>query len=90
MVAFVPVDQGNTILYLRFYQKFMRVPVLRKLITRLSMPFNLIITHQDRRVVVTQQPKASALQIGEQLFQADRPIIEYRKRRQELMEKARQ
>jgi len=66
------------------------VPVLRKLITRLSMPVNLIITHQDRRVVVTQQPKASALQIREQLFQADRPIIEYRRRRQELMEKARQ
>jgi phenylpropionate dioxygenase-like ring-hydroxylating dioxygenase large terminal subunit len=90
MVAFVPVDQENTILYLRFYQKFIRVPVLKDLITRLSTPFNLIITHQDRRVVVTQQPRASALQIGEQLFQADRPIIEYRKRRQELMEKARQ
>jgi phenylpropionate dioxygenase-like ring-hydroxylating dioxygenase large terminal subunit len=90
MVAFVPVDQENTILYLRFYQGFMRVPVLRDLIARLSTPFNFIITHQDRRVVVTQQPKASALQIGEQLFQADRPIIEYRRRRQELMEKARQ
>ena len=90
MVAFVPVDQENTILYLRFYQKFMRVPVLRKLMTRLSMPYNLIITHQDRRVVVTQQPKASGLKIGEQLFQADRPIIEYRRRRQELMEQARQ
>jgi phenylpropionate dioxygenase-like ring-hydroxylating dioxygenase large terminal subunit len=90
VVAFVPVDQENTILYLRFYQKFIRVPVLGKLMTRLFTPLNLIITHQDRRVVVTQQPKASALQIGEQLFQADRPIIEYRRRRQELMEKARQ
>ena len=90
VVAFVPVDHENTVLYLRFYQKFIRVPVLRNLITRLSTPFNLIITHQDRRVVVTQQPKASALKIGEQLFQADRPIIEYRMRRQELMEKARQ
>jgi phenylpropionate dioxygenase-like ring-hydroxylating dioxygenase large terminal subunit len=89
MVAFVPVDQENTILYLRFYQKFMHVPVLRRLITRLSMPLNLIIAHQDRRVVVTQQPKASALQIGEQLFQADRPLVEYRRRRQELMEKTR-
>jgi phenylpropionate dioxygenase-like ring-hydroxylating dioxygenase large terminal subunit len=89
VVAFVPVDQENTILYLRFYQKFIRVPVLGKLITRLFTPLNLIITHQDRRVVVTQQPKASALQIGEQLSQADRPIIEYRRRRQELMEKAR-
>jgi phenylpropionate dioxygenase-like ring-hydroxylating dioxygenase large terminal subunit len=89
LVAFVPVDQENTILYLRFYQKFLRVPVLRWLINRLSMPYNLIITHQDRRVVVTQQPKVSALQIGEQLFQADRPLIEYRRRRQELIEKAR-
>jgi phenylpropionate dioxygenase-like ring-hydroxylating dioxygenase large terminal subunit len=89
MVAFVPVDQENTILYLRFYQKFMRVPVLGRLITRLSMPLNLIIAHQDRRVVVTQQPKASALRIGEQLFQADRPLVEYRRRRQELMEKTR-
>jgi phenylpropionate dioxygenase-like ring-hydroxylating dioxygenase large terminal subunit len=88
MVAFVPVDHEDTILYLRFYQKFMRVPVLRNLIARLSTPFNLIITHQDRRVVVTQQPKASALHSGEQLFQADRPIIEYRKRREELMEQA--
>lgn len=90
IVAFVPVDLENTILYLRFYQKFMRLPMLGNLITRLFTPFNLIITHQDRRVVVTQQPKASALKIGEQLFQADRPIIEYRMRRQELMEKARQ
>ena len=86
LVAFVPVDQENTILYLRFYQKFMRVPVLRSIISRLSAPSNLVITHQDRRVVITQQPKASGLQIGEQLFQADRPIIEYRRRRQELME----
>jgi hypothetical protein len=63
---------------------------LRDLIARLSMPLNLFIAHQDRRVVVTQQPRVSALQIGEQLFPADRPIIEYRRRRQELMEKARQ
>jgi phenylpropionate dioxygenase-like ring-hydroxylating dioxygenase large terminal subunit len=90
VVAFVPVDHENTILYLRFYQKFIRVPVLGKCIMRLFTPLNLIITRQDRRVVVTQQPRASALQIGEQLFQADRPIIEYRRRRQELMEKARQ
>jgi phenylpropionate dioxygenase-like ring-hydroxylating dioxygenase large terminal subunit len=90
MVAFVPVDQENTILYLRFYQRFMNVPVLRKLVTLLAMPYNLIITHQDRRVVVTQTPKVSDLQIGEQLFQADRPIIEYRRRRQEMIQKAHQ
>jgi phenylpropionate dioxygenase-like ring-hydroxylating dioxygenase large terminal subunit len=88
LAAFIPVDRDNTILYLRFYQKFLRTPLLRGLVTRLAMPFNLVVAHQDRRVVVTHQPRVSGLQIGEQLFPADRPIVEYRRRRQELMEKA--
>lgn len=87
VLAFVPIDDENTLLYLRFYQKFMRLPLLRQLINRLAMPFNLLIAHQDRRIVVTHQPKMSALQTDEQLIQADLPIIEYRRRRQELKEK---
>lgn len=87
MAAFVPVDQENTVLYLRYYQRFMRLPLLRELVNSLAMTYSLLIAHQDRRVVVTQQPKRSMLQMGEQLFQADRPIIEYRRRREELMEK---
>ena len=50
------------------------------------MPFNLRIAHQDRRVVVTQHPKHSGLKIGERLIQGDRPIVEYRRRRQQLLE----
>ena len=84
VIAFVPVDNDNTILYLRFYQKFLRMPVLRQLVNKLAMPMNITIAHQDRRVVVTQQPKESGLRIGEQLIQADMPIIEYRKRREQL------
>lgn len=87
VLAFVPIDDENTLLYLRFYQKFMRLPLLRQLINRLAMPFNLLIAHQDRRIVVTHQPKMSALRTDEQLIQADLPIIEYRRRRQELKEK---
>lgn len=87
VLAFVPIDDDNTLLYLRFYQKFMRLPLLRQLINRLAMPFNLLIAHQDRRIVVTRQPKMSALRTDEQLIQADLPIIEYRRRRQELKEK---
>jgi len=87
VLAFVPIDDENTLLYLRFYQKFMRLPLLRQLINRLAMPFNLLITHQDQRIVVTHQPKMSALRTDEQLIQADLPIIEYRRRRQELKEK---
>ena len=88
LAAFVPVDEENTLLYLRFYQKWIRFPLLRGLVNRLAMPLNLLIARQDRRVVATQQPGISRLQIGEQLIEADRPIIEYRRRRQELMQKA--
>jgi hypothetical protein len=36
-------------------------------------------------VVVTQQPKRSALRMGERLIQGDRPIVAYRRRRAELL-----
>jgi phenylpropionate dioxygenase-like ring-hydroxylating dioxygenase large terminal subunit len=86
--AFVPVDAEHTLLYLRFYQKFLPGQ-FGKLVARLAMPMNLRIAHQDRRVVQTQQPKASGLKIGENLVQGDGPVAEYRRGRQELMDAAR-
>ncbi|MBC7242842.1 MAG: aromatic ring-hydroxylating dioxygenase subunit alpha [Anaerolineae bacterium] len=86
VAAFVPVDEEHTILYLRFYQRFIRIPVLRDLVNWLAMPFNRLVAHQDRRVVETQVPKPSALQMGEQLVQGDRPVVEYRRRRHELLQ----
>ena len=88
VVAFAPVDENRTILYLRFYQRFVRIPVLRGLVCRLAMPYNRRILHQDRRVVTTQVPVRSDLRIDEELFQADGPIVEYRRRRRELIEEA--
>jgi phenylpropionate dioxygenase-like ring-hydroxylating dioxygenase large terminal subunit len=88
VVAFVPVDIEHTILYLRFYQSSVRIPLLRDVFNALAMPFNRLIAHQDRRVVQTQVPKPSGLSIGEKLIQGDRPIAEYRRRRQELIEAA--
>jgi phenylpropionate dioxygenase-like ring-hydroxylating dioxygenase large terminal subunit len=86
--AFVPIDEEHTLLYLRFYQKFMRLPILRKLVAFLGSRFNLIIAHQDRVVVETQRPYASSLRGGEKLFQADHPIVEYRRRRDQLQKEA--
>ena len=86
VAAFVPVDEEHSLLYLRFYQRFMRLPLLSSLLTRLAMPFNLYVAHQDRVVVETQVPKRSDLSIGEKLIQADQPIIAYRRRRAELIE----
>jgi phenylpropionate dioxygenase-like ring-hydroxylating dioxygenase large terminal subunit len=86
IVAFVPVDDAHTILYLRFYQKFMQIPLLRDVVNWLAMPFNRFVAHQDRRVVITQVPKPSGLRIGERLVQGDRPVVEYRRRRQALLD----
>ncbi len=90
VIAFAPVDDEHTLLYLRFYQKFVRTPLLRDLVAWLSMPFNRRIAHQDRRVVETHQPQPSGLRIGEKMIQGDRPIVEYRRRREELIEASRQ
>jgi phenylpropionate dioxygenase-like ring-hydroxylating dioxygenase large terminal subunit len=85
LAAFVPVDDENTLLYLRFYQKFMRIPLLGKLFAQIAMPSNLYIAHQDRVVVETQEPKASSLRGGnEKPIKADSPIIEYRRQREKL------
>jgi phenylpropionate dioxygenase-like ring-hydroxylating dioxygenase large terminal subunit len=87
VAAFVPVDDENTQMIVRFYQRAVRLPGLRELVNRLSIPFNRYILHQDRRVVITQ-PQASWLKIGEPLIQADGPIIAYRRRRQQLIDGA--
>jgi phenylpropionate dioxygenase-like ring-hydroxylating dioxygenase large terminal subunit len=84
IAAFAPVDEEHTLFYLRFYQKFVPVPGLKELVAWAAKPFNRRVLHQDRRVVETQQPKRSGLRIGEKLIQGDRPIIEYRRRRDEL------
>ena len=88
VAAFVPVDEAHTLLYLRFYQRFLTVPLLRDLVTWAAMPFNLVVAHQDRRVVETHQPQRSGLRIGEKMIQGDRPVIEYRRRREELIQAA--
>jgi phenylpropionate dioxygenase-like ring-hydroxylating dioxygenase large terminal subunit len=85
---FVPIDETHTLLYLRFYQDFMKVPGLSWIVFKLACLFNLIVAHQDRRVVNTQIPKGDGIGTGEKLIQGDLPIIEFRKRRVELRKAA--
>jgi phenylpropionate dioxygenase-like ring-hydroxylating dioxygenase large terminal subunit len=86
--AFVPVDEENTIIYVRYYQSIIKVPLLRELFNYIGKLTNIIILRQDKRVVITQMPKKSGLKIDERLIMGDKPIIEYRKHRQELIDKA--
>jgi phenylpropionate dioxygenase-like ring-hydroxylating dioxygenase large terminal subunit len=83
--AFAPVDEGNTVIYVRFYQKSLRLPLLGRLFAEASMPFNRLILNQDKRVVLTQRPIRTDLRMGEKLIQGDGPIVAFRRRREELM-----
>lgn len=89
-VAFSPIDDSNTMLYVRFYQQFIRVPILSKVVNWLGSLGNRVIVRQDKRVVITQEPKKTALRMGENLVQADRPIVAYRQARERLIDEATQ
>ncbi len=85
---FVPVDDENALIRLRFYNNFTGTSCIDRFIARIGSKANRIIQGQDKRVVETQRPKKSGLRIGENLVEADRPIMEYRKRRKELQQQA--
>ena len=84
-IAFVPVDEENTLVYLRNYQSFLKIPVLKQIVNYFLKLSNIVILRQDKRVVITQLPKKTAVKMDERLIMGDKPIIEYRKHREELM-----
>lgn len=85
--AFVPVDEENSIIYIRYYQRFTKMLLLKNLINYIGKIFSVIILRQDKRVVITQLPNKSTLKMDEKLIMGDKPIIEYRKHREELIER---
>jgi phenylpropionate dioxygenase-like ring-hydroxylating dioxygenase large terminal subunit len=85
LIAFVPVDENNTLLYLRFYQSIVGIPLLRTLFNFVGKLQSIVIVRQDKRVVLTQIPNRSELRMGENLLQADLPILEYRRRRAAML-----
>ena len=84
IIYFAPVDDENTILYIRFYCRLTGSKLLNSLIAYIGKFANTMVERQDKRVVITQRPKASALKSGEKLVPGDGPIIMYRKIRDEL------
>jgi phenylpropionate dioxygenase-like ring-hydroxylating dioxygenase large terminal subunit len=85
VLAFTPIDDENTMMYLRYYHTT-RTPILRQLMGGVGSLANLVIERQDRRVVITQRPTRSDLNIGETLIPGDSPIVVYRKRRRVLID----
>lgn len=86
--AFAPIDDENTLMYIRSYQRITRVPVLKQLFNAANAVGNLVVERQDKGVVITHRPKRSELRMGEVLIPGDGPIAAYRRRREELIKAA--
>lgn len=84
LAYFIPVDDENSIIALRFYNKITPMRGINRLIAKLGSKANKVIERQDKRIVETQLPKSSALYMDESLVAADYPIMEYRRKRSEL------
>ena len=84
VAIFAPIDQENTMIYLRFYQSFMPVWGMRHLVGFFANIANRHVLHQDSAVVLTQRPIKSELTMGENLIPGDAPILNFRRRRAEL------
>ncbi|MBN2558904.1 MAG: aromatic ring-hydroxylating dioxygenase subunit alpha [Clostridia bacterium] len=88
MIYFAPVDNENTILYIRFYCKLSKIRIFNKIVAYFGKFGNRMIERQDKRVVETQIPGASALKSDEKLIPGDRPVVEYRRIREALKREA--
>ncbi len=79
VAAFAPVDEQQTIIYLRSYQSFVNIPVINGLVLGMLDRFNLKVLNEDKRVVLTQTPINTHEDIKENLIPGDLPIGQYRK-----------
>jgi hypothetical protein len=87
VIAFAPIDDEHTRMYVRQYQGIVRAPVLRELFNAVGYLGNIVILNQDKRPVITEWPKRTELYMGEKLIVGDGPIAAYRRRRDELIGK---
>lgn len=78
-ISFVPVDEENTLFYLRHWMKKGSIPFLASFFAWLALPSSRVILNQDKRVVTRQRPIKGELTMGEILIPQDGPIIQFRR-----------
>lgn len=79
-IAFVPIDQDNTLLYVRAYQRFITVAGIRKVLGLILDLQSQKILRQDKSVVLSHPRHSSTLDTGEKLYPSDKGIVWFRKR----------
>jgi hypothetical protein len=84
-IAFVPVNENQTKLYLRAYQSFCTIPLLSNLIGLVMRKQNGVILNEDKRVVLSQIPKNSLDAGTERLYPSDKAIAFFRSKWREKL-----
>ncbi|MBX9687743.1 MAG: aromatic ring-hydroxylating dioxygenase subunit alpha [Candidatus Obscuribacterales bacterium] len=79
-IAFVPIDLENTLLYVRAYQRFVTIPVLRNALALILDYQSKKILLQDKSVVISHPRQSSTIDVGEKLYPSDKGIVWFRKR----------
>lgn len=79
LLAFVPIDETHTKLYMRLYQRMVTVPGLGWLLCWAMNMTNHVILNQDRRVVEASLPPRPTPDVREMLVPSDAPVIAYRR-----------
>ncbi len=80
-----PIDDENTMLYLRIYQRVIKQPVISQVFMKVNNLFNRYVLHEDREIIESQRPKKADLDVGERFIPGDRPIALYLKQRRDLI-----
>jgi phenylpropionate dioxygenase-like ring-hydroxylating dioxygenase large terminal subunit len=77
-LAFVPVNDHETLIYQRAYHQITRIPILRNMVSWVLKISNIFILGQDHSVVMGQIPGNVLNASEEQLFPSDRLIRRFR------------
>ncbi len=85
-IAFSPIDDDHTMIYMRTWQKIVTVPLGKQFMNWQSMRQAIRVLHEDKPVVESQEPKITSLRMGEKLIKGDQPIIIFRQMRARLLE----
>ncbi len=84
LIISAPIDDDNTMLYVRTYQNSVGIPFVGRLIAVMSNQFNKLVLSEDYAITVTQTPKKGGLDAGN-FIPGDRPIALYLQHRNHLM-----
>lgn len=77
-IAFVPVAENTTRIYLNAYHRFSNWKVVNAVLNPILRYQNAVILNQDRRVVLSQEPIVSTRATHEKLFPSDKAIAKFR------------